>query len=378
MIKRKLLLILLPLASLTACVKDNPKEAGCGAPQEIVFDHPIVAASRSKAISGSIEGTFPQGQDFKVWAFYSAGQFDRWDVPGSGQLYMNGVTVSYNPGIDDGTEGAGAWNSNPSYWWPKSGKLTFAACAPATIAASDVSYGENGLTISEFTVDSDPTKQIDIMYSERSINKTGSTGTNTTYDGVDIVFNHALSSIRFKARANFNYSGEEATTYITGIRLVNVYERGNFNENIRTDDQTSYSSSPSWSGHSSQKNYQGMPSGIVQEIGNSIVDVESGDIDLILLPQEFDHGSAGHVMIEVTYKQGLSGEVKTATIDLVNGNDTDGDGTGDDYFYDGAKRITGWEPGKRYTYTLTFGRYKILFTPTVVSWVNRENDAIEI
>lgn len=378
MIKRKLLLILLPLASLTACVKDNPREAGCGVPQEIVFDHPIVAASRSKAISGSIEGTFPQGQDFKVWAFYSAGQFDRWDVPGSGQLYMNGVTVSYNPGIDDGTEGSGAWNSNPSYWWPKSGKLTFAACAPATIAASDVSYGENGLTISEFTVDSDPTKQIDIMYSERSINKTGSTGTNTTYDGVDIVFNHALSSIRFKARANFNYGGEEAKTYITGIRLVNVYERGNFNENIRTDDQTSYSSSPSWSGHGSQKNYQAMPSGIVQEIGNSIVDVESGDIDLILLPQEFDHGSAGHVMIEVTYKQGLSGEVKTATIDLVNGNDTDGDGTGDDYFYDGAKRITGWEPGKRYTYTLTFGRYKILFTPTVVSWVNRENDAIEI
>ena len=62
----------------------------------------------------------------------------------------------------------------------------------------------------------------------------------------------------------------------------------------------------------------------------------------------------------------------------MNGNDTDDDGVGDDYFYDGATRITGWEPGKRYTYTLTFGRYKILFTPTVVSWINQDNDAIEI
>ena len=91
MINKKLLLILLPLASLTACVKDNPKETAHGAPQEIVFDHPIVAASRSKAISGSIEGTFPQSQDFKVWAFYSDGAFSRWDAPGSGQLYMDGV-----------------------------------------------------------------------------------------------------------------------------------------------------------------------------------------------------------------------------------------------------------------------------------------------
>ena len=378
MINKKLLLILLPLASLTACVKDNPKETAHGAPQEIVFDHPIVAASRSKAISGSIEGTFPQSQDFKVWAFYSDGAFSRWDAPGSGQLYMDGVTVSYNPGIDDGTPGSGAWNSNPSYWWPKNGKLTFAACAPATIAASTVNYAEDGLSIHGFTVDSDPTKQIDLMYSERSFNKTESTGTNATYDGVDIVFNHALSSIKFKARANYNYGGEGAKTYITGVRLVNVDESGNFKENVRTDVQTSYSSNPAWSGHSSQKDYQATPSTLNQEIGSSIVDVESGDIDLILLPQQFDHGSAGHVKIEVTYKQGVSGETKTVTIDLVNGNDTDDDGVGDDYFYDGATRITGWEPGKRYTYTLTFGRYKILFTPTVVSWINQDNDAIEI
>ena len=49
MINKKLLLILLPLASLTACVKDNPKETAYGAPQEIVFDHPIVAGQRRLA-----------------------------------------------------------------------------------------------------------------------------------------------------------------------------------------------------------------------------------------------------------------------------------------------------------------------------------------
>ena len=62
-------------------------------------------------------------------------------------------------------------------------------------------------------------------------------------------------------------------------------------------------------------------------------------------------------------------------IDLVNGFDSDNDGTGDTYFNDGTSDITGWESGKRYTYTITFGKYKILFTPAVDPWKEGGNSS---
>ena len=110
-----------------------------------------------------------------------------------------------------------------------------------------------------------------------------------------------------------------------------------------------------------------------QTVTKDTKDLEGG-YDLILMPQLFDHGSDVHVTIKVTYNEGaVLGKV--ANIDLVNGFDSNNDGIGDTYFNDGTNDITGWAPGRKYTYTITFGKYKILFTPTVDPWAEGGNSS---
>ena len=105
-----------------------------------------------------------------------------------------------------------------------------------------------------------------------------------------------------------------------------------------------------------------------------ILGVGLGNMDFCLPPHmqiSSPNGALGqqHAAGEDGIKAGmLFKKVVCAVIDLVNGFDSDKDGVGDTYFNDGTTQIKGWEQGKKYTYMITFGRYKIFFTPSVSAW----------
>ena len=206
------------------------------------------------------------------------------------------------------------------------------------------------------------------------MNKTSSTG-GTTYSGADINFRHALCTVRFKFRSSQNYEGGTSTV-IKGVEILNVYTKGDFAENIKTASQATYSATPEWTAQASPVDYPAAPSSLNQTVTKDTKDLVGG-YDHILMPQLFDHGSDVHVTIKVTYDEG-SVTGKEALVDLVNGFDSNNDGIGDTYFNDGTSDITGWEPGKRYTYTITFGKYKILFTPAVDPWKEGGNSSEEM
>ena len=370
---------LLPLCALCSCVKDLRKEDSPS--RDIVFNSPIIAKASSKAITGSITD-YSTSESFKVWGLYSDSDFAGWDETASGNtLYIPGDVATYDANINDASEGQGGWKTSTTYYWPKSGKVTFAAMSPADASgdATSISYGNGGLKIDGFSIKSEPTQQYDLMYSERALNKNTSAGINTMYDGVDLVFRHALASIKFRFRTSFNY--EATPIQIKSVRILNAYSHGDFRENVDETQSSSYISAPAWTNHSELTQYSAAPSTLNQSITNVISDLEGG-YDLLLMPQEFLHSGAGinnsnnHVKIEIRYEQG--GTLQTGIVDLVNGFDTTGDGVGNDYFYDGGTRITGWAPGKRYIYTITFGKFKILFTPTVIDWNDIVEPSIEI
>ncbi|MGN0188118.1 MAG: fimbrillin family protein, partial [Candidatus Cryptobacteroides sp.] len=301
---------LLTLILPASCLRVEPEDAP-SADCPVTFSRPVVTSARSKAVTGSLTD-YPTAEDFTVYAFYSPDDFNGWKAD-KGQLYMDGIKTSYDALIN-------GWRPSQTYYWPKNGKLTFAAFSPSD-ASMTVSYGEDGFKFTGFEVlatqDAD-NRQYDLLYSERSMNRTSSTG-GVSYSGADINFRHALCTVRFKFRLSQNFEGGSAVT-IKAVTIRNVYTKATFAENIDTARPERYSASPEWTGQTDPVDYPAAPSSLNQAVTSDSKDLENG-YDLILMPQTFDHGSDVHVTIEVTYNNGSADQ--TVGIDLVNGFDSD-------------------------------------------------------
>ena len=217
------------------------------------------------------------------------------------------------------------------------------------------------------------------MYSSRSYNRTASTnaltGTGHTinsYNGVDILFHHALSSINFKAKTAANYPNTEIK--IKMITINNAYTKADFNEKITnevTDERAPY-----WSNFQTPTDY------VVLNSETSKLSTTATDPlghPALLIPQKMDGTDASSpaqakeikVTVNYTIKVGDGTAVdQTGVVSFVDGNNGD-------YFTDGTNKIKAWEMGKRYTYTISIGLNNIIyFSPEVDDWknINAEGD----
>lgn len=326
---------------LSCCVKVEPAVRSEDS-SEIHFTSPIMSAA-TKSVTGVID-TYPKSEKFMVYAKYSSGDFVSW---ASDITYIDGVEAAYDSSENGWTTSMG--DSGQAYYWPKGGKLTFAAYSPSDCPRA--SYGNAGLVVNDFVVSENATERYELLYAPRAMNKTSSSVTSGLYDGVQLNFRHALSCIDFRVRNAANYS---SSIYIKSVKILNAYSKGDFAENI-TDGST-YEASPDWTGHETEKEYtfydSNSPTGHLVTVETRPLDVEE---TLLMIPQELDHTSR-HIVIRLEYDD--DGVDKISDIDLVNGFEGG-------YFNDGTNEIREWEPGKKYTYTITFGKYKIFFTPSV-------------
>ena len=282
-----------------------------------------------------------------------------------------------------------AWKPAVTYYWPKNGYLTFAAFSPADAkddcsAAPSYSWSTSGttggLTIPEFTVKANIEEQYDLMYADREYNKTkanysitdGSAkddendtalaGYTYRWNGVNLRFHHALSSIVFKVKTAEDYA--TAIIKLTNIDLNNVYSKATFNENI-TEGATYYAV-PAWSAYDTKVSYD-IYDDTTDPTTNQVVQYNSGTAQnvtlaggstaIILLPQDLTASPAPTLHIDYTIEQNGGAPVpQSADIVLHNYNH----GTGD-----AARK---WVMGKRYTYTIVFGLDEIYFDPAVEAW----------
>ena len=357
---------------LAGCTSDEQTEVATSRTDNpIVFNSPIVNA-QTRAVAGEqpVNGKYSTLEKFCVYAVQHIGDFQGW--ANGTQLYLDNLEVSYNANIVGTTKGG--WEPPYPVYWPKTeeAKLTFAAYSPSAASEFRLEYNSSGLSLTGFTPKSNVAEQYDLMYSSRSYNRTASrneltpgTGhTTNSYNGVDILFHHALSSINFKAKTAAIYPN--TVIKIQRITINNAYTKADFKENITNEDVDNFEREPYWSNFQTPTDYV---------VFNSETDALSTTATdplghpALLIPQKMDgtdESSAGQeikVTVNYTIKVGNGTAVdQTGVVSFVHGNN-------DGYFTDGTNKIEAWEMGKRYTYTISIGLDNIIyFSPEVDEW----------
>ncbi len=371
--------------ALASCVKNEV--APTAMHQNEVTFVPVVGNVTKAPQVGEIGTDYSEAESFKINAWYQEDAVSAtFDPTKAVSVYMNGSETSnliakFKTGnVDDVSAGTvGAWfpytTDYVSYFWPKNGHLTFSAYSPAEASGTGAFDATTGLTITDFVVEAAIKDQYDLLFSDRTYNKKSSTesaASSTKYDGVDIKFHHALSSIVVKAKTAADYGAGAIT--ITDVKLTNVYSKGTFSENLTTGKETDSKATATWG---TTQNTE-----VTYDLYNPTTNISlttdyqemntdaATNPDCILLPQPFDHTSTEvTLVVNYTVKNGDGTTLnQVATFPLSTGAyegdlnaDKDTDDTGEDV-------ITEWQMGKRYTYNLTFTLETVYFAPTVSDW----------
>lgn len=372
--------------ALASCVKNEANLDGL-AGQKITFDSPVMYANEDtranvygeigdQAGGGGVTYTYPSNENFVIYAVSHEGDFAGW--ASATPAIFNGEAISYDNNVD-------GWAPKTStggyYYWENGKKMSFSACSPADLEQKTEcvrSYGATGLSIENFEIASDASKQYDLMFAKRAVNKTSADMSHSAnyYSGLPIVFQHALTSVRFSVA---NTAPE--TVILTEIKVKGVKYKGTFNENIDETDNnvalydrtpTTGNVNPAWTvkndiienpytAFNGSVQFLESPryvSQIVSESGNSGICNQ-----LLLMPQELTESAE----VEVHYT--VNGSANTKIVPLkglfttkkVNNQEQQGEA------------IEKWEMGKRYTYRLfyssaTADKDKIYFAPSSEGW----------
>lgn len=332
--------------SLAGCGKAYPEVVEPEvSDRRIDFPTPLVSAA-TRAATDNVD--YPESSTFGVFGlYYLEGDFAGWEKTEKSSLYIPGAEFKFDKGIDDSTQGAGAWISDPEYYWIHRGKMTFAAWSPFRAKnAGTLTYGAAGLNVDGF--DTGANGDMDLMYSERVYDKSSSEGSNSKYDGIDIVFHHALASLKFKTASDFSSQASTQPAKISVSRIViwGLCRQGNFNENVDEINPSRYVSNPGWSDRS-----------LAYTKDDPLV--ISGDaLEAFIIPQRISDDAA--LKVYYTVQVGNSNPVPAVSPEIsLSGNKRKDTGT----------EIEEWNMATRYVYTLTFSNlYPIKFSVDVSPW----------
>ena len=224
--KKYFILAAAAIVALAACTKS---EVNTPAQREISYNAVTAKNTVSKAI---IDHSFyaPNDPAFGIWALY---QPTNWSTDKNVSNFWVGTAANASAQITNTTEtAAGYWkNAAGIDYWPISGKLVFMGYSPYAHVSSKATIGKGTgddagkvlLTVTDFNSATGDWVD-DLMYSdpvEKDANDTNydpDGAPTTTYEGVPVVFHHALSMITIKARAAAAYTGYTFT--INSITLT--------------------------------------------------------------------------------------------------------------------------------------------------------------
>lgn len=378
--KKTVFIAALAIVAMASCTKNELKVPSTGTDAVISFQ-PVVA-NATKATYLTTANMATECTSFAVFAWYPDGGTMQTTTT-TGTQYMDNVTVTYKTFEDASDEGSNTWAPATNYYWPKNGKLSFDAYAPADAhAASTPGAGKGtftssitkGLQIADYTV-AELENQYDLLYSTRATNKNTSVGeTNATYDGVDIPFNHALAAIEVKAKTAADYG--TGAIKLNKITIQNAFNKGTFDQGM-ADAMTI--GTPEWSNQDNEVSYVLYDAGATLSDGANLSTTPLTSLttpaisNAILLPQDFEHTTTGKIVsIQVDYSiKGTNGYLaQTQTFKL---NTTSGSEAGS-----ASAPLSAWEIGKKYTYTLLFTLEDIHFAPSVENWTEVTVNDIDV
>lgn len=340
--KKAFFIAAIAIAAFASCTKNEVLTAE---QSEIKFAATVGTAT--KAVAGELtDNAYPTNEFFNVYGVWHQENFTSWDAS---SLYMDDVETEYDSSVN-------GWVAINKHYWPKNGKMTFAAYSPSDVNAEGHDYTATGLKLIGFQVEADAKNHVDVLYSERSYNKVKGSddNTNVDYNEVDIDFKHALSSIQFTARKRYPFDGTEIK--LQKVCVYGVFTKGDFDEKVN-EAAAGYESDPTWSNHSSSVNkdlayvYYNNPAGKTLNDKKWVMNGQTNQTDLICLPQPLTE-SANAI---ITYSINPPGDDTPAVNVTVEAR---------------LDNIVGkeWEPGRRYTYNIVIDLDEIYFAPEVEAW----------
>lgn len=352
--KKSLFIAALAVVAMASCTKNELKVPSAGTGAEITFTTPVLA-HHTKSTELDNDAVYPKTASFNVYAYYNSG--DRFESS-TASTYMDNVKVTYNSSINDDTSGSGAWAPEHNYYWPKQGVLTFYAYSPSELVGDKSATAADGIKVENHEVRMTLDEQQDFLYATRAEAKKATTvGTNATYDGVDIQFNHALAVVKFTAATKDVYS-PTTTIKIKKIEIKDINDKGTF-------EQKAEASSAIWRDQTGSNDYVAYDNTFDLSTPLSTTPATVGET-VIVLPQNFT-ASTQKLYIEYFIKTDADGSqalIQTAELDFYNATE----------LADNNK----WEIGKRYTYNIVIGLDEIYFAPSVTNWVDITVDNVNV
>lgn len=211
------------LSLMPSCAKIERKDDGVE-DRRICYD---VIQDRSAVTKAA--GVYPTGQSFASYAWYLPDGKNWADDMADAQLYINRAEISYDNANN-------SWyDKTMTYYWPKTGALTFFSISPASVAESAELTKDYGFRISSWDVAANQDK--DIMVADIQTDKNANE-TVGSFTGVPTIFRHKLAMIEgftfntFKdyapGKSGSSYKDDDKRFFIKSIKVNNLKQKGRF------------------------------------------------------------------------------------------------------------------------------------------------------
>ena len=363
--KKNIIIALAAFVALAACTKNEVKPVNVD--QEITFQA-VVDKAATKAGTFDNGVRYPIDRPFGTFAFFytSENGYSK-DAP----KYIDNAKVENTTSATSGS----AWTTNPKYYWPKQGYLTFMSYSPYAELSETVTCAPTDDAMAEIKIpnwDVDAHQKVDIMIADR-VDNLKANGRNGGYTGVPTVFRHKLAQIvKFSVKTKEDFRNLDENNlpqagsklfFLKKIELQKIVTKGSFSSGIEPSNTnigvwypltSSEGTDYTWYNNEEATLAQGNAS----EFNTTAVALSSGDINtngyLLVRPQIFAEND--NKKIEITYvirsytsASDYSDETVVQSFNIYSATQS-------------------WGINKKYSFTITVDLNQIYWAPSVENW----------
>lgn len=323
--------ILIPAltAMLSACsTADEPQwDGGNTATHNGGISYTVATAMTRAAISGN---TFPTSSTFCVYAFEDGASTPL--IPGDIVRCLDGTV----------------WATDDNYYWPEASQVSFYAIYPASLT-----FDTSTRKVS-YTVPTSVSQQEDVLYETVTASKTSTTVTGNAVkaNAVPLTFHHALAQIAFKGK--ISDENKDWRVDVTKIALCNVNSTATLDLTASAKTWTDLSTLASFeSGMSTEATTLAFyEADGTTEAAATVLTASDGA--LLMIPQVLTPWPRLTVNATAAANTGcylaVTCWIRTSLGDIRGTSEAPAT-----VYVPFDNGTTGWEAGKRYVYTLSFG-----------------------
>lgn len=294
---------------------------------------------------------FPTTSTFGSYAYMvpEGKTFDANKGDGDVTVFINNEEVSYQGNV---------WKGVNTYYWPHYGSLTFMSYSPYELSSRGSEFVFNcdkssGISLSGFSLPNTAgytASKDDILITDIVKDLESSTTTYHT-SGVPTLFKHRLCKVAVKASLNNDLDLGTDYINVTGIKLQNIYTKGN------------YAQVGGWSDQSDLKTYSASQTVSLGLTPDTVFE------ETLMIPQTTtvsDRGSGKEPKLIIFYTTCLSGVTADKSAELK--------------LYSGPGSLAAWEEGKSITYYISISTKDeyIEFSGSYNAWDDAGNDDINM